>query len=274
MNAVNFTLLCALALLLRLFTMATCHYPLTEELAARLVHPDTMATRVAHQNRQHASQPAPREPNPSRVIDGKRTDTPMLALQRPHTTLRDSLEQLKVENTQLHALRKSHTTLIWLLASLLLIVSIAAGRWQRQLRLAEASKAVLLEQNRYLRHLEKKAQTLREKIQRALDQKFHPPKGNWAIPLRALSHISSNGNLITFHAIDGTTYHMWGSLSALQEVLPPFLFARCYQSYIVNLTAIKEVQTHALSMQSGTHIKIGRSYKKSFLAAWNRFIEA
>ena len=67
---------------------------------------------------------------------------------------------------------------------------------------------------------------------------------------------------------------MWGSLSSLSNILPDFLFVRCYQSFIVNLDEVKEVHTNEIILKNGQRLRVGRTYKKNFLEKWQQYIHS
>lgn len=57
------------------------------------------------------------------------------------------------------------------------------------------------------------------------------------------------------------------SLTYLTEVLPDNWFARCHNSYLVNLEHVREVEKRELYLDDGSVIPIGRKYYKEFQSA-------
>lgn len=200
----------------------------------------------------------------------------LLEAEQINANMRDSLYRERVEKAYLESIHSTQRTLLWVSMLLLLLASIIAWSWFKQWRLSEARRQALLEQNRHLTQLRAQG-AARAPSASSIDdirtQKFHPDNGQWAVQLCQISHISSSGNLITFHLTDGTTRQMWGSLSSLIEVLPSSMFARCYQSNLVNFEAISEVRANEIRLKSGVTLKIGRTYKKDFAEKWKEYIE-
>jgi DNA-binding LytR/AlgR family response regulator len=64
---------------------------------------------------------------------------------------------------------------------------------------------------------------------------------------------------------------VWETLSSLQSRLPPGLFAYSHQSFLVNLAFVQAVKNEVVCLRGGETIPIGRSYKKEFLLALERY---
>ena len=62
------------------------------------------------------------------------------------------------------------------------------------------------------------------------------------------------------------------SLSDFEKQLPMGQFARCHNSYLVNLDEVREIGRTELSLQSGETLPMGRSYYKAFQSAFVRYI--
>ena len=62
------------------------------------------------------------------------------------------------------------------------------------------------------------------------------------------------------------------SLSDFEKQLPMGQFARCHNSYLVNLDEVREIGRTELSLQSGETLPMGRSYCKAFQSAFVRYI--
>ncbi len=202
----------------------------------------------------------------------------LLEAELVNTRTRDSLYQARVEKAYLETLHSAQSAALWMSMLLLLIVSILAWSWFKQWRLAEAQRAALLEKNRHLlehqQQRKQKTQSVRELVQQARTEKFHPDNGQWSVVLNQITHVSSDGNLITFHLTDGSQRQMWGSLSSLSNILPDFLFVRCYQSFIVNLDEVKEVRANEVILKNEQRLRVGRTYKKNFMEKWQQYIQS
>lgn len=62
------------------------------------------------------------------------------------------------------------------------------------------------------------------------------------------------------------------SLSDFEKQLPMGQFARCHNSYLVNLDEVREIGRTEISLQSGETLPMGRSYYKAFQSAFVRYI--
>jgi DNA-binding LytR/AlgR family response regulator len=64
---------------------------------------------------------------------------------------------------------------------------------------------------------------------------------------------------------------VWETLSSLQSRLPPGLFTYAHQSFLVNLSFVQTVKNDMVWLRGGETIPIGRSHKKEFLLALERY---
>jgi DNA-binding LytR/AlgR family response regulator len=64
---------------------------------------------------------------------------------------------------------------------------------------------------------------------------------------------------------------VWEALSSLQSRLPPGLFAYSHQSFLVNLAYVQAIKNELVWLRGGETLPIGRSYKKEFLLALERY---
>jgi DNA-binding LytR/AlgR family response regulator len=71
--------------------------------------------------------------------------------------------------------------------------------------------------------------------------------------------------------IENDVVEVWESLSSLQSRLPPGMFAYSHQSFLVNLAFIQTVKNERVWLRGGETLPIGRSYKKDFLLALERY---
>ncbi len=89
--------------------------------------------------------------------------------------------------------------------------------------------------------------------------------------LSDVQYIESYNHSIVIHQSTGnSTYYF--SLSDFEKQLPMGQFARCHNSYLVNLEEVREIGRTELSLQSGESLPIGRAYYKTFQNAFVRYI--
>ncbi len=86
-----------------------------------------------------------------------------------------------------------------------------------------------------------------------------------------VQYIESYNHSIVIHQSAGNnTYYF--SLSDFEKQLPMGQFARCHNSYLVNLEEVREIGRTELTLQSGETLPIGRAYYKTFQNAFVRYI--
>lgn len=89
--------------------------------------------------------------------------------------------------------------------------------------------------------------------------------------LSDVQYIESYNHSIVIHQSAGNnTYYF--SLSDFEKQLPMGQFARCHNSYLVNLEEVREIGRTELTLQSGETLPIGRAYYKTFQNAFVRYI--
>ena len=81
---------------------------------------------------------------------------------------------------------------------------------------------------------------------------------------------SYNHSIVIHQSTDNSTYYF--SLSDFEKQLPMGQFARCHNSYLVNLDEVREIGRTELSLQSGETLPMGRTYYKAFQSAFVRYI--
>ncbi len=84
-------------------------------------------------------------------------------------------------------------------------------------------------------------------------------------------YIESLNHHIAIHRQAGTTEY-YSSLSELEKQLPSGVFARCHNSYLVNLEQVRDIRRNELILKNGAVLPIGRSYYKNFQSAFITFI--
>ncbi len=89
--------------------------------------------------------------------------------------------------------------------------------------------------------------------------------------LSDVQYIESYNHSIVIHQSTGnSTYYF--SLSDFEKQLPMGQFARCHNSYLVNLEEVREIGRTELTLQNGETLPIGRAYYKTFQNAFVRYI--
>jgi two-component system LytT family response regulator len=86
--------------------------------------------------------------------------------------------------------------------------------------------------------------------------------------MRDIDYVRSAGNYVHIY-VNGEQHSVYASMSAVEERLDPSLFLRIHRSAIVNVARIREAVPwfngeHALVLQDGTELNIGRSYRDRF----------
>ncbi len=71
-----------------------------------------------------------------------------------------------------------------------------------------------------------------------------------------------------------SSYHTRSRIPELAAKLPAGSFARCHNSYIVNLTRVSEIYAKSILLEDGSEILISRGYSRSFRAAWMAWAES
>lgn len=81
---------------------------------------------------------------------------------------------------------------------------------------------------------------------------------------------SYNHSIIIHQGTEESSYYY--SLGELEKQLPAGQFARCHNSYLVNLNEVQAIGRTELSLHSGETIPVGRTYYQAFQSAFIRFI--
>jgi DNA-binding LytR/AlgR family response regulator len=90
---------------------------------------------------------------------------------------------------------------------------------------------------------------------------FRYKSTSYSVNCHDILYLESRDKIIFLHMTDETTLQCYGKLDEIIQELPPKSFLRCHQSYIVNLSHIREMgEQH---FQVGPHrIGISRKYAK------------
>ena len=62
------------------------------------------------------------------------------------------------------------------------------------------------------------------------------------------------------------------SLTEFEKQLPKGHFSRCHNSFLVNLSRVKEIGRTDLTLRNGDMLPVGRTYYKAFQSAFIRYI--
>jgi DNA-binding LytR/AlgR family response regulator len=85
--------------------------------------------------------------------------------------------------------------------------------------------------------------------------------------LNDIKYIESDGDYIRFYLLNRKLM-IRGSLSSLEATLPPALFLRIHNSYVVNLKKVNAVTLYSVEIE-GTELPISRSHKEKVLKILN-----
>jgi DNA-binding LytR/AlgR family response regulator len=85
--------------------------------------------------------------------------------------------------------------------------------------------------------------------------------------LNDIKYIESDGDYIRFY-LQNRKLMIRGSLSSMEVTLPPALFLRIHNSYIINLKKINAVTLYSVEVE-GTELPISRSHKERVLKILN-----
>ena len=88
------------------------------------------------------------------------------------------------------------------------------------------------------------------------------------IKLEDIIYLQSEGNYTQFHTQQGEKILVSKTIKSYEEILPPHIFYRIHQSYVINITYVKkylkEDGGYAL-LESGVKVPISRRKKEGFL---------
>ena len=90
------------------------------------------------------------------------------------------------------------------------------------------------------------------------------------IPCRQIMYIERKGRktiIVTYREI----YEVRERIPDVFDKLPPGRFARCHNSFVVNMEKIREIQTKNLFMRNGKEIMISRGYSKGFKNEYSKW---
>ena len=97
--------------------------------------------------------------------------------------------------------------------------------------------------------------------------------GTKLVPMDAeeICYIESlNGSLVV-HTLQGEQLFST-TMSEAEKLVPAGKFARCHNSYLINLSQVKEVGRTSLSLRNGESVPVGRRFYRDFQAALVAYI--
>lgn len=88
----------------------------------------------------------------------------------------------------------------------------------------------------------------------------------YSIPYNNIYYFESNRNKVNIHTI-GATYEQLITIKQLDSELSP-IFRRCHSGYIVNITAIKSIESNYIVLKNDTQIPLSRKYKHDIIISF------
>jgi two-component system, LytTR family, response regulator len=90
------------------------------------------------------------------------------------------------------------------------------------------------------------------------------------VRLATLTHVEADGNYVALHT-DKSKYLLLETLTAFEQKLNPKQFVRIHRSTIVNLTWVREIQSHfngdyTVLLTNGPKLRLSRTYKDKLLS--------
>lgn len=91
------------------------------------------------------------------------------------------------------------------------------------------------------------------------------------LPAADVRYLESLNHSVILHLRDGErTFSL--SLTETERLLPPGLFVRCHNSFLVNLEHIEAISRTEIALRDGTRVPVGRRYYKDFQSAFIQYI--
>lgn len=92
-----------------------------------------------------------------------------------------------------------------------------------------------------------------------------------SLPVADIRYMESSNHTLTI-ATTKTEYSFPISLSEAENLVPPGIFYRCHNSYLVNIGQVEEISRIACNLHDGTQLPMGRRYYQSFQTAFVHYI--
>lgn len=87
-----------------------------------------------------------------------------------------------------------------------------------------------------------------------------------------IRYVESYNHNIIIHQSSGNSNTYYLSLTEFEKQLPKGHFSRCHNSFLVNLSRVKEIGRTDLTLRNGDMLPVGRTYYKAFQSAFIRYI--
>ncbi|WP_343207976.1 LytTR family DNA-binding domain-containing protein [Anaerolentibacter hominis] len=88
------------------------------------------------------------------------------------------------------------------------------------------------------------------------------------IPQREIIYLESDLHTVTIHVKNGEAIYVSGKLSDYAGQLSPRRFARCHQSYCINMEEILQFRRNEILLTDDTKIPVGRKWYQSFRSSF------
>ena len=96
-------------------------------------------------------------------------------------------------------------------------------------------------------------------------------KGVKKLRLDSIRYIESEGHKLTFHTEDGDIED-WSAMKKVLAALPVDRFVRCNNSYIVQMSFIKEIKIQSVLLDNGEELIVSRNKRKELLKAYQTYL--
>ena len=87
-----------------------------------------------------------------------------------------------------------------------------------------------------------------------------------------IRYVESYNHNIIIHQSSGNSNTYYLSLTEFEKQLPKGHFSRCHNSFLVNLSRVKEIGRTDLTLRNGDMLPVGRTYYKAFQSEFIRYI--
>lgn len=91
------------------------------------------------------------------------------------------------------------------------------------------------------------------------------------INIDLITYVEVYRHEVMIHIYNDASINAWTSLSEIEKALPEGMFARCNNSFIVNLNYVREIQKEDVLVDKSL-LKISRSKKKEFISKFSKFM--
>ena len=94
-------------------------------------------------------------------------------------------------------------------------------------------------------------------------------EGDICIELNCLNYVEINNHDITYHTTRGN-FTAYGTMRAIEKLLPAKQFCKCNRCYLVNLRSVTRIQGNAVFI-GDEELEISRPRKQEFIAALHEY---